>query len=130
MPHKPGIYNCLKEHWKDPNVKIRCGECQSCKGQEVSEKIRQQHVPGKFCKKSNLCTYCSQVKYLIRCIRHVCGCRCGRKCELCNSPESVAKVFEHQFAHHFKRLYLLMLPQEPKIRPNKPRPSWMSKRKP
>lgn len=120
MPHKSGINNCYKERYLDPNIKIRCGECQSCKGQEISNKVYAAHVPGKFCKQSNVCSACSSVKYLTRCIRHVCGCKCTRKCELCNSSSSAAEIaFNLSLNHHLKVLHLLMVPNNKKIRPSK-----------
>lgn len=105
--YKVGKENCYREYWNgDKCIKCPCGQCQSCKDQQVSNDILKNHVTGKFCIRANLCSKCSYIRYLVRAIRHYGGAKCSRKCELCSS------IYKPPLDKVLKELYSLMLFRE------------------
>jgi len=88
-------------------------KCQSRQQYEKSDEITKNHVAGLFCKESNQCRICSEIKFCSRLLRHIGGvCGKSRKCEACRrEKEYPQKSLKYVLVPKliWSKLYNLML---------------------
>ena len=96
--------------------------CTPCVDQAHADEVYKNHKPGKWCKEHNQCSRCSQLKTLLRVVRHYAGNCSPKKCPVCewgrHKPQSYRVrtyedpvVFREQVIY---KVYKLMFGKQPR----------------
>lgn len=91
--------------------KCGCKMCaQSYSDTQLCQKISREHQYGKFCKKSNNCYRCAEIKTILREIKHFSNYKCGRACEMCHNKISKDNAsHKKSITRSIMRLYNVMI---------------------